>query len=450
MKNLIAILAFIMMSQAQAQQPVQVQVAPVVSAPQAAAAPKKTLIYDERTNQLVEVSPSINNAPSNQAQNNAEATATAVAPSAPAASPIYILNNQRLQGYQGTSQAAIQEQPTTVIVDAPAKASASDSIRKQRAETEAGTEDSIVQALEKARLEDEMRRREKFNAALAPAPAAIAVQQQQQQVVVAAPAAPAAAAVVAQQQQQQAVVVTPAEAVEEVVVVPQKPQKRKKVVVEEESNETNIDVKNEIRLALSERDSKKEAKTSYYVSGLVGMGVYPEVDYVQSALATGFTVGMVTSSNMVIEGAFAYGNYTLGDNSYFGGPTIDMSQYDFSVAAKYQILPGKIRPAVGVIAAYAHRSYESDMSYGCYSCGYQYANNDNITSDSLNAGLTAGLDIALTDNFSLGADFRYLWSIASRGTDENSFNASNGNSFRPQTIDDMAYYMTSVAAKFTF
>ncbi|RYX78043.1 porin family protein, partial [bacterium] len=432
MKNLIAILAFIMVCQAQAQQPVQVQVA----APQAAPAQKKTLIYDERTNQLVEVAPTVNAAPTAQAQNNAEATATAVAPAAPAASPIYILNNQRLQGYQGASQAAIQEQPTTVIVDAPAKSSASDSIRKQRAETEAGTEDGIVHALEKARLEDEMRRREKFAAALAPSPAPTAVQQQQQ-VVVTAPPAPAAVVV---QQQQQAVVAVPAEVVEVEAPqhVPQKPQRRaKKIVVEEVDDQA--DTKAEIRAALAERDAKKPSKTNYYVSGLVGMGVYPDAEYIQSALATGFTLGMVTSNNIVIEGSFAYGDYTLGDNSYYGygAPTIDMAQYDFSAALKYQILSGKIRPTAGVIAAYTHRNYTSDM----FSYGYGYNNADGITTDGFNAGLTAGVDVSLTDSFSIGVDFRYLWSIASRDNSNpysNNFQATSNNSFRPETIEDMA------------
>lgn len=440
MKHLVAILAFLMMCQAQAQQPVQqVQVAPTAAAPQAPAQ-KKTLIYDERSNQLVEVAPSIE-APSqasNQAQNNAEATATAVAPAAPAASPIYILNNQRLQGYQGTTQAAIQEQPTTVIVDAPAKASASDAVRKQRAETEAGTEDGIVQALEKARLEDELRRREKFNAAIAPVPTATAVQQQQQVIV-----APAQAPTAVIQQQQQAVVATPVDVVVVEEVVPQKPQKRKKVVVEEA--EDQVDVKSEIRAALAERDLHKEdRKTTYYVSGLLGMGVYPDADYIQSALATGFTVGVVMPSNLVVEGSFSYGNYTLGYTDYYNPFTIDMEQYDFSAAVKYQILSGKIRPNVGAIATYVNRSYSSDwlpsMGYG----------NGDVTSNSLNAGLTAGVDVALTSNFSVGVDFRYLWSIAAKDSYTNNWSGSNTNNWRPASIDEMAYYMTSIAAKFTF
>ncbi len=445
MKNLIAILAFLMMCQAQAQQPVQqVQVAPA-AAPQLAPAPKKTLIYDERSNQLVEVAPQVEASPSNQAQNNASATATAVAPAAPAApaaSPIYILNNQRLQGYQGATQAAVQEQPTTVIVDAPAKASASEAVRKQRAETEAGTEDGIVQALEKARLEDELRRREKFNAAIAaPAPAATAVQQQQ---VVVAPAAPVVAAPATVVQQQQAVVATPAEVVVVEEVAPQKPQKRKKVVVEEA--EEQVDVKSEIRAALAERDLKKEdKKTNYYVSGLVGMGVYPDADYIQSALATGFTVGMVLPSNLVVEGSFSYGNYTLGYTDYYNPFTIDMSQYDFSAAVKYQIFSGKIRPNVGAIATYVNRNYTSDwFATGGYG-------SNNVSSNSLNAGLTAGLDVAVSSNFSVGVDFRYLWSVAAKDSYTGNWTGTNNNNaWRPATIDEMAYYMTSLAAKFTF
>ena len=436
MKNLIAFLALVMMSQANAQAPVQVQVltaapqAPIVAqarAPQA----KKTLIYDERTNQLVEVTPQL------QAPVQAEAIATA-----PSNSPIYILNNQKLQGYQG----AVQESPTTIVQEAPAKVSASETIRKERQGAEATTEDGIVQTLEKARLDDEVRRRNKFNDALA-ATTSGSTQSAAATAVIVAPVAPAAPVAAA----------APVEDNEVVEVVPQKPQrasKRKKVVLEDETAESKPDVKAEVRAALAEQSAAPLNLTSYYVAAQVGTASYGAAN-IKGQLASGFSLGMVTPDRFVFEGSFMYGQFKVDD---YVGPqatyqTLDMSQYNFSTAAKYQLLPGKFRPTVGVIASYTRRSY-SMPSYG-------YGSNSNsiLSTDAFDAGLEGGVDLALTNNFSIGADVRYLWNIASKSSDSNTsggrYNPNYGSGYTNknagfQVVEDFAYYIATLSAKFTF
>ena len=444
MKNLIAFLAFVMMSQAYAQAP---QAESIVVQGQQAAAPKKTLIYDERTNRLVEVAPQVQAQAQAPSQVQAEATANA-----PSASPIYILNNQHLQGYQGTS--AVQDAPTTVVQEAPVKVSASATIRKEREGAEAATEDGIVQTLEKARLDDEVRRREKFNQALAPAPVA-AAQAQAQAVVIAAPSqAPVAAA----QAQAQAVVIAPQAVDEE---VPQAPRhsKRKKVVLEDESQGEKVDVKAEVRAAIAEQSSAPSTLTSYYVSGLVGTANYDAAN-IRSKLSTGFALGMVTPERFVVEGSFVYGQSEI-DNvvNPNGGPAdglkYDIAQYNFSAAAKYQILPGKLRPTVGAIASYTHRSYSMSNSNNY---GYNYggtSNQDKGSTDAFDAGLEAGLDLALTNSFSIGADVRYLWNIASKTSSDNGYRNYSYNNQSYQNggipvVEDLSYYIASLSAKFTF
>jgi outer membrane protein W len=398
MKNFIAFLAFVMMSQAQAQAPAQVQV--VTAAPQApivaqAKAPqaKKTLIYDERTNQLVEVTPQVQAMP---------ATAEAVA-TAPSSAPIYILNNQKLQGYQG----AVQDAPTTVVQEAPVKVSPSETLRKERAGAEAATEDGIVQTLEKARLDDEVRRRNKFNDALNSTVSGMT------QPATAAPAAPVAAPVAPVAAPTAAAIVEENEVVE---VAPQKPQrasKRKKVILEDETaddrSSDKVDVKAEVRAAIAEQTAAPLNLTSYYVSALVGTQSYDSAN-VHGKLASGLSIGMVTPDRFVAEGSFVYAQNQVDD---IAGPNptfqrLNMNQYNFSAAAKYQLLPGKLRPTVGGIASYTRRSYEfANNSY------YGNSNATLATTDAFDAGLEAGLDLALTNNFSIGADFRYLWNIAS-------------------------------------
>ncbi|MES2856928.1 MAG: hypothetical protein V4692_13760, partial [Bdellovibrionota bacterium] len=256
MKQLIAILAFFMFAQAQAQTAQTTTVVTPQAAPAAVAAPqapaKRTVIYDERTNQLVEVSPQITT--------TSEATAAA---------PIYILN--------GGAQAQIQEQPTMVVQDSPLNSSPADAVRKQRQEAESSTEDGIVQALEKARMDDELKRREKFNNAIAPTPTP-------------APA-PQAAAVVAPIQQVQ-IVPAPMAAPQAVIETPKA----------EKADVDNVDIKAEIRAAIAEATPAKVAegpKEQYYVGGLVGLGTYPGIENVRGNGAAGFSVGMVSPERWV-------------------------------------------------------------------------------------------------------------------------------------------------------
>ena len=445
MKNLIAFLAFVMMSQAQAQAPAQVQV--VTAAPQApivaqARAPqaKKTLIYDERTNQLVEVSPQVQAAPV-----TAEAVATA-----PSNAPIYIVNNQKLQGYQG----AVQDAPVTVVQEAPVKVSPSETIRKERAGAEAATEDGIVQTLEKARLDDEVRRRNKFNDALNSTVSATTQSATATATVVAPIAAPAPVAA-------PAVAATAVVEENEVVeVVPQKPQrasKRKKVILEDETSDNKVDVKAEVRAAIAEQSAAPLNLTSYYVAGQVGTASYPDYANIRGKLASGFSLGMVTPERFVFEGSFMYGQFEVDDiaGPQATGYTLDMAQYNFSAAAKYQILPGKLRPTIGAIASYTRRSY-SIQGYS----GYGNGSGDSILStNAFDAGLQAGLDLAITNNFSIGADFRYLWNIASQNSDSNVRNGryypNNNNGYTNansgfKVVEDLSYYLATVAAKFTF
>lgn len=449
MKNLIAFLALIMMSQAYAQAPTaQVQV--VTAQPQApivaqapAAAPKKTLIYDERTNQLVEVAPQVQQ----QAQASVQAEATA---NAPTAQPIYILNNQRLQGYQG----AVQDAPTAVVQDAPAKVSASETLRKERQGAEAATEDGIVQTLEKARLEDEVRRREKFNSALNSTTAAAGTVSGATQ---AASQAATASSVVNAPNANNVITTTTAANIDEneIVEIPQRPQvkKRKKVILEDEtSSDDKIDVKAEVRAALAEQNAAPLNLTTYYVSGQVGTANYNDGANIRGKLASGVSLGMVTPDRFIVEGSFMYGQFQVDDiaGPYATYSTLDMDQYNWSVGAKYQLLPGKLRPTVGALASYTRRGY----SFAGYSSGDSI-----LTTDAFDGGLQAGLDLALTNNFSIGADFRYMWNIASKNNNNNVRNGyyypnygygygSNYGGFK--VVEDLSYYIATLAAKFTF
>ena len=424
MKNLIAFLAFVMMSQAHAQAPQLVQYA----------------------------QPQQQQQQQQQAPQQAQADAVANAPSS---SPIYILNNQKFSGYQSATQGAVQEAPTTVVQENPVKVSVSETIRKERTGAEAATEDGIVVTLEKARMEDEIRRRERFNLALAPAVQPIQIQQSQNtatSVVIAPGAGSVVSNANATSQQTQVQKVEE----EEVVVVAPRPSKRKKVVIEDETREDeHSEYRTEVRAAIESSRLAPINMTSYYIAGLVGTANYNTAN-IRSKLSSGFSLGMVTPERFVFEGSFMYGQSEIDNiaGANANGLTYDIAQYNFSAAAKYQILPGKLRPTVGAIASYTRRSYSvasaSSYSGGCGYCGTQ-SGGDLGSTNALDAGLEAGLDLALTNSFSIGADFRYLWNIATQDSNNSGYRTqANPNYRNVPVVEELTYYIASVSAKFTF
>jgi hypothetical protein len=442
MKTMIAVLAFMMLSQAQAQTG-QTQ----VNRPAASARP--TMVYDERTNELSEVRPA------QVVQAVPAQVAPAQAQPQPTGSPIYILNNQN-QRFNGSvdnnansqagarqESAQVQEQPTTIVQDTPLRAGVADSARRSRQETEAATEDGIVQALEKARMNDEIRRREKFSNALSgdgsqsgsttssnqsstvtPLPVATPVQHEAQ-----APAAPQPIINVVIPQQPAA----PAP----VVIAPQPP-----VVIEEAPARTT-----EIRAQAPESAPVEEMRNSYYVSGLVGMAKYPDVVNIRGNMAAGVAVGIDTASRFSGEVSFLYSSYELQDifssyyNGYSSGRMVDMTQYNLALAGKYNILTGRLRPFVGVVGSYTRRNYYDQWTGGYNSESFRNSN-------AFDAGGLAGVDFALTERFAIGADFRYYTNVYMRQSTNypSSFQYGRMNN----EIERLDYYTAGVTAKYTF
>lgn len=422
MKVIIAILAFVMLSQAQAQvDPSADQSATLQPAQTLPAAPKKrAVLYDERTNELVEVQPQV------PAETQQAATV---------ASPIYILNNQKYQGYQGTQQssgqAQIQEQPTTIVSDTPLTSSPADHMRKKRQDAESTTEDGIVQALEKARMDDEIRRRDRFNSAIGSGVSESGAQAAPQQVPVAPPPQPIVVQPVIQKVVPVPVTLDEEEGDEEEVVS----TKSKK------QEEPNVDIRSEIRAAVKEATAKPEEKSQFFISGLVGLGKYPDVVNVRGNVASGFVLGLVTADRVIAEGSFIYADYELEDmwrtnsvNPAFPR-IVDMRQYNFGMAIKYQLLPGRLRPNVGVMANYVRRSFEEHS--------YEFR-----TSDAFDVGLVTGLDLYLTEVFAIGVDFRYATNVSYR--DNTSYRTSFVYPQSRNEIERLDYYTGTLSGKFSF
>lgn len=370
---------------------------------------KKVVRYNEATNEVVEVA---------QPESSA---------------PVYIVNSPK---YESAPQApqkvaaiaapSVQEQPTTLIEASSLKESKADQLRKSRQDMEVQTEQKIVEKLEEARIQDEKARADRlFGATLvaplaAPTPAPTPTPAPQ---IAPPPAAP------------QAALMPP------IVVV----EKAESKVEEAEEPAT---IKEDAKKVVETPKVDQEQKASYFVGGLVGISQYPDVNNVRGTGSGGFTIGTITPEGWVAEGTFMFSTYDLevvSPMSYSNPypPFKAVTQSHFSVGAKYLFLSGKLRPSAGILGSYSYRKYTNKQ--------YGYINSDNAATNALDVGVSAGVDLMLTKNFSLGLDFKYLANVAY------NTNSSYQQSFvypqfsQPGTpLEKLDYYTLTLAGKVIF
>lgn len=338
--------------------------------------------------------------------------------------PIYILNQapatstQTATATQLQSAQQVQKQPTTFIESTPLSESNAERMRKARQEAELGTETKIVEKLEQSRMEDEKQRAEalfgdRFNRA-----------KQQNEAVVAAP----------------------------VEVVPQQPVPVQVIQAPPSENTRDI-IREELQSAMkTEAEVPQQATEQKYFAGLVGVGEYPDVSNVTGNYALGFTFGTKYENSYALEGSFIYSNYTLKNaySSYgYGGypysyyPTSqDVNQYAGSIAAKYFLFNGMVKPVLGGLIQYSHRTYTAD---GSNNYGGSYQPNREVNSQAIDLGAIVGADIEFSPKTSLGVDMRYMFNLSSRNNSNNAYVPPGTTA-----LEKLNYYVLSVTGKVNF
>lgn len=371
---------------------------------------------------------------------------------APSGSPIFILNNQN----QKSAQRVVQEQPVSVVEDTALVSSTAEVKRKKRQALEVQTEQKIVEKLEEARMEEERLRAERifgggFGSGVQQSTSVNVIQsggdttatqtngtQQAQPIQVVAPApapavvAPAPAPVVVAPVPAPAPIVVTTPAIDQDLAIGQT-------------------VREEVRAALKESIKTEAPKSanSFYISGVLGMGHYPDVVNVRNNWATGVTIGMKTAEGFLIEGGFVYSNYDIElmtncCNTWYPYPAFkELRQYNTGAAVKYSPFSSwKVQPNVGAQVSYTYRTYLDRQ--------FNTIPSDSVSTSALDAGLSAGVDVALTDNFSLGFDMKYFTNIYYREDSDYMQSFVNPDDSEGTRLERLNYYTGLVSAKFTF
>lgn len=182
---------------------------------------------------------------------------------------------------------------------------------------------------------------------------------------------------------------------------------------------------------------------SYYLGAAIGFPGYHDFRQIKGVWGVGVTLGAQWEKGLIVEALFHYSRY---DYEYFPLSLINMNQYNFGGALKYQFLRGMVRPVIGGLATYTRRSYSyQNSSYYSYYPSYTpIIPGYNDTTDAVDFGLSAGFDVILDDNFSVGAEFKNMWNLSNRNRTSVYYMGERN------TIEDQSYYMINVTGKLYF
>tara|TARA_Y100000780_G_scaffold232245_1_gene261860 strand:+ start:11129 stop:12418 length:1290 start_codon:yes stop_codon:yes gene_type:complete len=328
------------------------------------------------------------------------------------------------------SAPSFERRPKAVVESSPLDESKAARLRRQREGFEAETEMRIVEKLEEDRIESERKRAARlFGGKL----------DNEEQEEMYAP--------------QQVQPVAP------VVVAPPAP------VVDTSADDelAREDFKQDLREVITEMKSVENVEEEdfetldvgpiYYLMPSIGLGNYPGIDNVEGAYSIGINLGAEYMNGLMVEGSFNLSSYDLyncyGSSScnysYNQNNLLELTQYSVGTNVKYQFnSSGRLRPVVGGVVSLTMREYEQVY----YSSG-----TSNVKSYAMDLGLLGGVNVDVSDVWSVAVDFRYMFNLTNR-VDRNSVGGNTAfinNSYANATpVEDLDYYLFNVGMKFKF
>lgn len=368
--------------------------------------------------------------PAQAVQSEVKATQTQVqsAPTVlvqPTSQPVLL---QQPQIVQQQPTIYVQKQATTVVEDTPLTESAADKLRKQRIEMEQQTEAKIVEKLEEARMKAEQERAQKLLLGLE----ANKEEKKEEK---------------AEEKKEETPVAAPVVIPEPVQVVA--PVQQQQVVIEP-TPEPAIQVKTE----LAALDDEKKKQEKMYVTFDFGFTSY-DAKNVDTGVGLGANIGMVFDDRYVVEGNFMY---TRADiellPAVMSYPTIvQMDQYNIGGTFKFRLLKSRFAPYVGGSLAYVYRDYKDEQSFPHLSgCGMYPCQSLDASSWALDLGLLVGADIRLSDNMSVGTEFKYMMNVVYDVDTKGGLQQSKllYPSFYGDPIEELGYYTLAISLKYLF
>ncbi len=374
--------------------------------------------------------PSTTSIPSTTQMTASAATPAVAAPTVTAAAPQQV----------PASTVDMQTQPTTVIEAAPIAESNAEQLQQLEKQTELQTEQKIEDKLEQARIAaEEQRQREILNSMnkLMPAISQATTATAAQPTAAQTPTAPTTSPTV--------VVVAPAAAL---------PNQNTASTTSQNSSASETttpqDVQNMVKEDLAKIAKPKTSASSYYVGATLGQINYHQSN-VTSFGAFMLSLGEKFPSNVDLSVDFGYSNNNLTQDAFVFQ---NMDQYTAGLTARYVFFNGRIQPSLGGALDYVRRQYSGlqDTFGNYYQNYYNGGSIGNLTSDAVDAGLVADLDLKVSPQFSVGVDYRYMMNVGYKYEGQNILNTAayrNYNGGIPP-LEQTNYDLTSLVIRYLF
>lgn len=180
--------------------------------------------------------------------------------------------------------------------------------------------------------------------------------------------------------------------------------------------------------------------------GLTVGGMSYDAANVESNYAAGVMIGRDLGNGVNVEGSFLYSSHFV-DKFWTYGLYSEVSQYDFGLTGKYNILSGAFKPFVGAGLNYAYRIYQDRIYYGGGYGSDEYGSEANT--HAVDASLLAGLDFELSRSFSIGAEVKYSTNVFVKN-DEPVFAEKWAQPINGKPLEEIDRSQVTVNAKFMF
>ncbi len=311
-----------------------------------------------------------------------------------------IAANEKVK-YETIKGERVQVEGTEKVKAAPLSEPESSRLRQKRQQMEMETEEKIIQQLEEARMEDEKNRRQQlFEKEL---------------------------------RTRESELEDPYMDPEPVVEVQREPVTEESDTLEWEPVSQGNDITTTVIV-----DDVDEPKPARFYFGLGAGGVNHQAQNTPDMNGTGgITFGSYLSRYFILEGAFMY-SFLETNRSIL--PDEDVDMFHFAAVPKFTFGMNDqvVTPVVGPVLAFTRR---------------QYNGGDNA-SNALDAGISAGIDIALNQQVKIGIEGRYMTNLDYEkdepldATEKALEEFATGNDIRPLEDFDYTIFMANVKMVF--
>ncbi|MCS6837309.1 MAG: porin family protein [Bdellovibrionaceae bacterium] len=186
---------------------------------------------------------------------------------------------------------------------------------------------------------------------------------------------------------------------------------------------------------------------------VLGLGDYPGVVNVRGQYSLGIQFGKQVRESIDVAGGFMFSEFDVEqrDGGWFFDPyygwiqyprITKMNQYQANLLVKYVPIRGFFEPYIGALVAYTYRTF-SDVQFAI-------PNND-AQSHAIDFGFATGIKMAVSNDVSVGFDFRYFNNVYNRPVNSGLQRGFSRSVYRSdKAIESFNYTQLGLVGEFRF